>query len=161
MKKYFVDKSAIIDKGAKIGTGTKIWHHTHIAKTAIIGKNCSIGQNCYIAGIVGDNCKIQNNVNVYEGVKLGKYVFCGPSMTFTNVLRPRAKYPTNGKYAQTVVEDEVTFGAHVTVVCGIKIGKCAMIGAGAVVTKNIPAFTLAYGNPARIQGKVDSQGEEI
>lgn len=160
-KNFFAHPSAFIDKGAKIGSGTKIWHNTHVSSTAVIGKNCSIGQNCYIAGVVGDSCKIQNNVNIYEGVELGDFVFCGPSMTFTNVFMPRAEFPVHGQYLKTVVGDGVTFGAHSTIVCGHKIGNYALIGAGAVVTKDIPAYSLAYGNPARVHGKVDKKGRKV
>lgn len=150
-----------IDKGAIVGEGTKIWHNAHLMKTAIIGKNCVIGQNCFIAGIIGDGCKIQNNVNVYEGVELGDYVFCGPSMTFTNDLNPRAKYPKNRHFIKTVVGEGATIGAGAVIVCGIKIGKWAMIGAGSVVTKDVPDYALVYGNPAVLKGFVNEHGEKV
>lgn len=156
-----IHESAIIDKGAKIGDGTNIWHFTHVAETGEIGENSNVGQNCFIAGIVGNGCKIQNNVNVYKGVKLGNYVFCGPSMTFTNDMNPRAKYPKHGNYIETIVEEGVSFGAHSTVIPGIKIGKWAFIGAGTVVTKDVPAYALVYGNPGKIKGWICECGEKL
>jgi UDP-2-acetamido-3-amino-2,3-dideoxy-glucuronate N-acetyltransferase len=156
-----IHPTAIVDEGAQIGEGSKIWHFCHVVESAKIGTNCNIGQNCYVAGIVGDNCKIQNNVNIYLGVELGDYVFCGPSMTFTNDLNPRAKYPKNGEYIKTSVEEGVSIGANCTIVCGIKIGKWAMIGAGSVVTKDVPAYALMYGNPAKLQGWVSEHGEKL
>jgi len=160
-KKFFAHSSAIVDKGSQIGQGTKIWHNAHVTDTARIGKSCSIGQNCYIAGIVGNNCKIQNNVNVYHGVELGNYAFCGPSMTFTNILNPRSKYPQKGKYIKTKVGEGVSFGAHCTIVCGIEIGEWAFIGAGSVVTKDIPAYAIVFGTPARIKGWMCECGEKL
>jgi len=158
---YSAHSSCFIDKGAKIGQGTKIWHNSHIASTAIIGENCTIGQNCYIAGVVGNNCKIQNNVNVYDGVILKDFVFCGPSMTFTNDLNPRVEYPKNGKYLQTLVEKGATLGAGCTIVCKTTIGQYAFIGAGSVVTKDISSFALVYGNPAKQHGWVNKKGEKV
>jgi len=161
MDKFFVHPSAFIDEGVQISEGAKIWHNTHVTDTARVGKNSSIGQNCYIAGIVGDNCRIQNNVNVYLGVELGDWVFCGPSMTFTNDMNPRAKYPKRGEYLKTIVKEGVSFGAHTVIVCGTTIGKWAFIGAGGVVTKDIPDYAIAYGNPARVQGWVCECGEKL
>lgn len=160
-KLFFADTTSIIDKGAKIGKGTKIWHHSHIAQSAVIGENCTIGQNCYIAGVVGSWIKLQNNVNIYKGVHLEDYVFCGPSMTFTNVLMPRAKYPTNGKYLETKVKEGATLGAQSVVICGVTIGKWALVGAGSVVTKPVPDFALVFGNPAEIHGWVCECGEKL
>lgn len=160
-KKGFIQTSAFIDKGAKIGRGTKIWRNTHVTNTAIIGKNCSIGQNCYIAGKIGAGCKLQNNVNVYKGVTLKNFVFCGPSMTFTNVLNPRAEYPKKGKYIKTLVEKGASIGAGAVIVCGIKIGKWSLIGAGSVVTKDISDYAIAYGNPAEIKGSICRCGEKL
>ncbi|OGH12434.1 MAG: hypothetical protein A2857_06160 [Candidatus Levybacteria bacterium RIFCSPHIGHO2_01_FULL_36_15] len=159
--KIFIHKSAFVDKGAKIGEGTKIWHNVHITENAIIGENCKIGQNCYIAGKLGNGCRIQNNVNIYKGVDLEDYVFCGPSMTFTNDLNPRAKYPKNGEWTETVVKEGASFGAGSVILCGITIGKHALIGAGSVVTKDISAYTLVYGNPAKIQGFVCECGKKM
>lgn len=156
---YFAHNTAFIDDGCQIGEGTKIWHNSHIMKNAEVGENCIIGQNCFIAGKMGNGCKVQNNVNVYEGVELGDWVFCGPSMTFTNDLNPRSKYPKNGAYVPTIVEDGVSIGANVTVVCGITLGKWCFIGAGSVVTKDIPAYAVAYGNPARVKGWICECGE--
>lgn len=162
MKKYFVHKTAIIDKGAKIGKGTKIWHNIHVTSTAIIGEKCIIGQNCYVAGKVGNNCRLQNNVNVYEQVELGNFVFCGPSMTFTNVKNPRSKYPKEkNEYLITKVQEGVTIGAGSTIICGVKIGKWAFIGAGSVVTKNVLPHSLVYGNPACHHGWVNKKGEKV
>lgn len=158
---FFSDQTAIIDAGASIGRDTKIWHYSHITNTAVIGKSCSIGQGCYIAGTMGNYCKLQNNVNVYQGVTLGNYVFCGPNMTFTNDLTPRAKYPKQGRWIETKVEDGVSFGAASVIVCGTIIGKCAMIGSGSVVTKDIPAHALVYGNPATIRGWVCECGTRL
>ena len=161
MKNYFVHDSAFVDDGAKIGENTKIWHNAHVMSSAKIGKNCVVAQNCFVAGIVGDGCKLQNNVNVYEGVKLADFVFCGPSMTFTNDLNPRAKYPKNGKYIETVVNEGATLGANCVIVCGIQIGKWAMVGAGAVVTKDIPDYAIVVGNPTRILGWVCECGQKL
>lgn len=160
-KQKIIHKSAFIDIGAKIGSGTKIWHNSHITNSAVIGKNCIIGQNCYVAGKIGDYCKLQNNVNVYQGVTLGNYVFCGPSMTFTNDLNPRSKYPKNGKWLKTIVGDEVTLGAGCVILCNIKIGKRAFIGAGSTVTKNVPDYALACGNPAKEKGYICACGQKM
>lgn len=158
---YSAHESTIIDQGAQIGKDTKIWHFCHISNSAVIGENCSIGQNCYIAGKIGNNCKIQNNVNIFEGVELENYVFCGPSTTFTNVLTPRAKYPVNKEYLRTIVGEGVSFGANSTIVCGTKIGKWAMIGAGTVVVKDIPDYALMVGNPARQIGWISTRGKKL
>lgn len=157
----FIHESSFIDEGAQIGENSKIWHFCHITETAEIGGNCNIGQNCYVAGKLGNGCKVQNNVNIYLGVELGDYVFCGPSMTFTNDLTPRAKYPKHGDFLKTVVEEGVSFGANSTIVCGINIGKWAMIGAGAVVTKDIPAYALVVGTPAKQIGWISEHGSKL
>lgn len=160
MTNYFVHKSAFIDEGAVIGDDCKIWHNAHVMGNAKIGKGTMIGQSCFIAGIVGEGCRIQNNVNVFEGVELSDYVFCGPNMTFTNDLNPRAKYPKNRHFIRTVVGEGATIGAGAVIVCGVKIGKWALIGAGSVVTKDVPDYGLVYGNPAVLKGFVDEYGEK-
>ncbi|MDD5136419.1 MAG: acyltransferase [Candidatus Omnitrophica bacterium] len=164
-KKYFAHKTAIIDKGARIGAGTKIWHFSHIAADARIGKNCKIGQNVYIAPrvIVGDNVKIQNNVSLYEGVVLEDNVFCGPSCVFTNIINPRCLYPRNDRnfYKITTVRNGASIGANATVVCGTSIGEHAFVGAGAVLTKDVPGHGLVYGAPARLKGWMCVCGEKL
>ncbi|WP_200963589.1 N-acetyltransferase [Paenibacillus sp. Soil766] len=152
---YFVHESSYIDVGVKIGAGTKIWHFSHIQKGSQIGENCSLGQNVNISNnvIIGNGVKIQNNVSVYEGVELEDYVFCGPSMVFTNDLTPRSKYPkgTEG-YKRTLVKFGASIGANATIVCGNTIGRWAMIGSGAVVTNDVPDHALMVGVPARQTG---------
>lgn len=161
MTNYYVHKSAIVDKGAKIGGGSKIWHNVHIMQSARVGDNCVVGQGCFVAGKVGNNCKLQNNVNVYEGVELGDWVFCGPSMTFTNDINPRAKYPKQGNYLSTRVGDGVSIGAHATIVGGVEIGKWAFIGAGSVVTKDVVDYALVFGNPAEVRGWICKCGNKL
>jgi UDP-2-acetamido-3-amino-2,3-dideoxy-glucuronate N-acetyltransferase len=155
-KSYYVHPSACVDEGARIGAGTKIWHFCHIGAGSEIGENCSVGQNVFVApGVkIGSFCKIQNNVSVYEGVELGDYVFCGPSMVFTNVQRPRCKYPQRGAqfYAHTPIGEGASIGANATIVCGHRIGKNAFIAAGSVVTKDVPDHAIMMGNPARRRG---------
>lgn len=154
--KYFIHSSAVVDDGCEIGEGTKIWHFSHVQSGAKIGSNCSLGQNVNIGNHVriGNFVKIQNNVSVYEGVELEDYVFCGPSMVFTNVLNPRCEYPQRGSehYRPTIVKRGASIGANATIVCGNTIGRYAFIGAGSVVTKDIPDYALVVGNPARIVG---------
>ena len=162
MNDYFVHPSSIVDDGVTIGEGTKIWHFCHVQSGAAIGKNCSLGQNVNVSNNVkiGNGVKIQNNVSVYEGVELKDYVFCGPSCVFTNDLTPRAKYPKgHAAYKKTVVEEGASIGANATVVCGHKIGKWALIGAGAVVTSDVPDHALMLGVPAKIRGWVCECGE--
>lgn len=153
---YMLHESSFVDHPATIGDGTQIWHFCHISAHTSIGENCRIGQNVFVAPHVqiGNNVKIQNNVSVYEGVILEDYVFCGPSMVFTNVKTPRCEYPrnTSGDYLTTRVKKGASIGANATVVCGTTIGECAFIGAGSVVTKDVPDYAMAYGNPAQIQG---------
>lgn len=165
MLDYYVHESTYIDPDVQIGSGTKIWHFSHIQSGAQIGENCVIGQNVNVGNNVhiGRNCKIQNNVSIYEGVMLEDYVFCGPSMVFTNVLNPRCKYPQRGTehYAETRVGEGASLGANCTIICGNSIGKHAFVGAGAVVTRNIPDFALVIGSPARIIGWVSEAGERI
>jgi len=153
---YFVHESSYIDDGARIGEGTKIWHFCHISGGCEIGSNCSIGQNVYVARNVkiGNHVKIQNNVSVYEGVILEDYVFCGPSMVFTNVRTPRCAYPrnTSADYVKTLVKKNASIGANATIVCGVTIGEWAFVAAGAAVTKDVPPYALVAGVPARIIG---------
>lgn len=153
---FFVHPTACVDDGAQIGKNTKIWHYTHVSAGAKIGEGCTIGQNVFVAdGVtVGNHCKIQNNVSLYEGVELGDYVFCGPSMVFTNVPRPRCKYPQRGSqfYKPTPVGEGASIGANATVVCGHRIGKNAFIAAGSVVTKDVPDHAVMMGVPARQKG---------
>ena len=155
MTDYFVHESSYVDDDVEIGAGTKIWHFSHIMSGTRIGKDCSIGQNVLVGpnAIVGNNVKIQNNVSVYEGVVLEDDVFCGPSCVFTNVYRPRSGFPTGrDKYLTTVIRKGATIGANATIVCGHSLGEHSFVGAGSVVTRDIPAYAVAYGNPARIHG---------
>jgi len=157
MADYFVHESSYIDKGVSIGAGTKIWHFCHVQEGARIGINCSLGQNVNVANNVriGNGVKIQNNVSVYEGVELEDYVFCGPSMVFTNDLTPRSKYPKgNENYLLTLVKFGATIGANATVLCGNTIGRWAMIASGAVVTRDVPDYALMAGLPAKQVGWV-------
>lgn len=164
-KKYFAHESSYIDEPCEIGEGTKIWHFCHIQKNAKIGKNCVFGQNVNVANnvTIGNFCKIQNNVSIYEGVTLEDYVFCGPSMVFTNILDPKCKYPQVGAefYVKTLVKEGASIGANATIVCGHTIGKHAMIGAGAVVTKDVPDYALVVGNPGKIVGWVSEAGKKL
>jgi len=164
-KNYYVHGSSYVDDDVFIGDGTKIWHFCHIQSGARIGKNCVLGQNVNIGNnvVIGNYCKIQNNVSVYEGVILEDYVFCGPSMVFTNILNPRCKYPQVGSkyYKKTLVKEGASLGANCTIVCGITLGKHAFVGAGAVVTKDVPDFALVVGNPARIVGWMSEAGEKL
>lgn len=154
----FIHESAFVDDGARIGDGTKIWHFCHVSTGAEIGTDCSLGQNVFVArGVrIGNHVKIQNNVSVYEGVVLEDYVFCGPSMVFTNVRTPRSAFPrnTSADYAETRVKHGASIGANATIVCGVTIEEWAFVAAGAVVTKNVPAYALAAGVPARVIGWV-------
>lgn len=164
MKEYFVHESSYVDEGAVIGESTKIWHFCHIQKGAKIGKRCSLGQNVNVSNnvLIGNDVKIQNNVSIYEGVELEDGVFCGPSCVFTNDLTPRARFPKgHANYKKTLVKEGASIGANATIVCGHTIGKCAMIAAGAVVTKDVPDYALVAGIPSRVVGKVDEQGNII
>ncbi|MBS3945096.1 MAG: N-acetyltransferase [Melioribacter sp.] len=162
---YFVHESSYIDDNVEIGEGTKIWHFSHVQSGASIGKYCVLGQNVNVGNnvVIGNYVKIQNNVSVYEGVTLEDYVFCGPSMVFTNIVDPRSKYPQVGSkfYIKTLVKEGASIGANATIVCGITIGKFAFIGAGAVVTKNVPDYALVVGNPAKIIGWMSEAGKRL
>lgn len=160
---YFAHETAVLDPGAKIGDGTRIWHFSHIMSGCIIGMNCNIGQNVVVSPsvILGDNVKVQNNVSIYTGVICENDVFLGPSCVFTNVLNPRSEINRKGEFMQTLVRRGATIGANATVVCGHMIGQYAMIGAGAVVTKDIPAYALVVGNPARQTGWVSEYGHKL
>ena len=160
---YFVHETAVIDAGASIGEGTKIWHFSHIMPNCVIGEQCNIGQNVVVSSDVhlGRNVKVQNNVSIYTGVTCEDDVFLGPSMVFTNVVNPRSAVNRRGQYLETVVKRGASIGANATIVCGNDIGEFAFIGAGAVVTKSVPAFALLVGNPARQIGWVSEYGHRI
>ena len=163
MPDYFAHESSYIDQGCQIGEGTRIWHFSHVMARATIGKGCNIGQNVVISPgvVIGDNVKIQNNVSVYTGVFLEDDVFCGPSMVFTNVINPRSHVSRKDEYRKTLVKRGATLGANCTVVCGATIGAYAFVGAGAVVTKDIPDHALVVGNPGRISGWVCECGVKL
>ena len=159
---YFVHESSYVDDGAEIGEGTKIWHFCHIMPGAKIGKKCSIGQNVNVGSraIIGNGVKIQNNVSVYDDVIIEDDVFCGPSCVFTNVINPRAFIERKHEYKRTVVKKGASIGANATIVCGVTIGEYALIGAGSVVTRDVPPYALVYGNPAKVHGTVNENGEK-
>ena len=160
---YFIHPTAVVDEPIEIGEGTKIWHFTHIMSGARIGQNCSIGQNVFIGSkaILGNNIKVQNNVSIFDGVILEDDVFCGPSMVFTNVFNPRSFISRMKELRKTLVRKGATIGANVTVVCGNTLGQYAFIGAGSVVTKDVPDYALVYGNPGKVKGWVCQCAEEI
>ena len=163
MKDYYAHESAFVDEPSEIGAGTKIWHFVHILAGTKIGRNCSLGQNVMVGPdvTVGDNCKIQNNVALYKGVELGDGVFCGPSCVFTNVLTPRAEVDRKEEFAVTRVGRGVTIGANATIVCGHDLGEYSMVAAGAVITKNVPAYALFAGVPAQQIGWVSRTGDRL
>ncbi len=163
MNNFFSHKTAIIDEGCSIGSKTKIWHFSHIMTNSKIGDNCNIGQNVVISPdvIIGDNVKIQNNVSVYTGVICEDNVFLGPSMVFTNVINPRSKISRRSEYKKTLVKEGASIGANATIICGIKIGNYAFIGAGAVVTKDVEDFALVVGNPSKQIGWVSEYGNRL
>jgi UDP-2-acetamido-3-amino-2,3-dideoxy-glucuronate N-acetyltransferase len=163
MTDYFMHPSAVIDAGAEIGKDTKIWHFCHVMADSVIGERCTFGQNVFIAaGVkIGNNVKIQNNVSVYTGVILEDDVFLGPSMVFTNVINPRSHVNRQDQYQQTLVKRGASIGANATIICGVTLGEFAFVGAGAVVTRDIPAYGLVYGNPARLVGWMCACGEQL
>ncbi len=160
---YFIHESSYVDDGAVIGDGTKIWHFCHIMSGAKIGSNCSLGQNVNIgsAAVNGDRVKIQNNVSVYDSVIIEDDVFCGPSCVFTNVINPRSFVERKNEYRPTIIKRGASIGANATILCGITVGEYAMIGAGSVVTKDVPPYTIVYGNPAKRHGFVEKDGTRL
>ncbi len=163
MTAYTVHSSAIVDEGAQIGEGTRIWHWVHISAGARIGSGCSFGQNVFVGNrvVIGNNVRVQNNVSIYDNVTLEDGVFCGPSMVFTNVYNPRAEVSRKDEYRDTLVKRGATLGANCTIVCGTTIGEYAFIGAGAVVNRDVPAFALMLGVPARQAGWMSRHGERL
>ena len=162
-KNYFSHETAVIDEGCEIGAGTKIWHFSHIMPRCIIGENCNIGQNVVISPevVLGKNVKVQNNVSIYTGVICEDDVFLGPSIVFTNVINPRSAINRKSEYAKTLVKKGASIGANATIVCGHDIGQFAFIGAGAVVTKNVPDYALVMGNPAKQTGWMSEYGHKL
>lgn len=162
-KDYFAHETACIDEGAEIGAGTKIWHFSHIMPGSKIGKNCNLGQNVVVSPRcrIGDNVKIQNNVSIYTGVILEDDVFCGPSMVFTNVINPRSHIERKSEYQDILVKKGATIGANATILCGHTLGRFCFIGAGAVVTKDVPDYGLVVGNPGRLKGYVCYCGDKL
>ncbi|MCR4509768.1 UDP-2-acetamido-3-amino-2,3-dideoxy-D-glucuronate N-acetyltransferase [Pseudomonas sp. 32.2.56] len=160
---HYQHPSAIVDEGAQIGEGSRIWHFVHICAGARIGQGVSLGQNVFVGNkvLIGDHCKIQNNVSVYDNVTLEEGVFCGPSMVFTNVYNPRSLIERKSEYRDTLVKKGATLGANCTIVCGVTIGEFAFIGAGAVVNKDVPAYALMVGVPARHIGWMSEHGEQL
>lgn len=163
MDNYFVHSSSFIDDGAEIGAGTKIWHFCHIMPNAKIGSDCNIGQNVFVASgvIVGNGVKIQNNISIYAGVVIEDDVFLGPSMVFTNVVNPRSHVNRRDEYQTTLIKRGSTIGANATIVCGITLEEYSFVGAGAVVTQDIPAYSLVYGTPAKIRGWMCKCGNQL
>lgn len=164
-KDYFVHESSCIDEDVQIGKGSKIWHFSHLQPGARIGKGCILGQNVNVGSnvVIGNYCKIQNNVSIYEGVELQNYVFCGPSMVFTNIRLPRSEFPQKGRiyYEKTLVKKSASIGANATIICGVTIGEYALISSGTVVTKDVPDYALVIGNPGVLVGWVNRYGDKL
>ncbi len=162
-RSYFAHETAVIDEPCHIGAGTRIWHFSHVLRDSRIGERCNIGQNVVIGPqvTIGDRCKIQNNVSIYQGVILEDGVFCGPSMVFTNVINPRAFIERKAEFKVTRVRTGATIGANATIVCGVTLGRYCLVGAGSVVTRDVPDYALVYGNPARLRGWVCYCGEGL
>lgn len=160
---YYKHESAIVDDGAEIGEGSRVWHFVHVCGGAKIGKGVSLGQNVFVGNkvTIGDHCKVQNNVSVYDNVHLEEGVFCGPSMVFTNVYNPRSLIERKDQYRDTLVKKGATLGANCTIVCGVTIGEYAFVGAGAVVNKDVPAYALMLGVPAKQKGWMSEFGEQL
>jgi len=163
MSDYFAHETACIDSPCTIGKGTRIWHYSHIMAGARIGENCNLGQNVFVAAtaVLGNRVKVQNNVSIYDVVTLEDGVFCGPSMVFTNVMNPRAEIERKSEYMSTLVRQGATIGANATIVCGTTIGAYAFVGAGAVVTRDIPDYAVAYGSPAKVESWVSRHGMKL
>jgi UDP-2-acetamido-3-amino-2,3-dideoxy-glucuronate N-acetyltransferase len=165
MDNYFAHATACIDEGALIGENTKVWHFSHVMSGAKIGEDCSIGQNVFVANdaVIGKSCKIQNNVSIYEGVTLEDYVFCGPSMVFTNVKTPRCEFPrnTSNDYKRTLVKRGASIGANATIVCGVTLQECSFVAAGAVVTEDVIAYSMVAGIPAKVIGWMSAYGDVL
>jgi len=160
---YHVHESAIVDDGAKIGNNTRVWHFVHVCSGAKIGEGCSLGQNVFVGNkaTIGNNVKVQNNVSVYDNVHIEDDVFCGPSMVFTNVYNPRSFIERKTEYRDTLVKKGATLGANCTIVCGVTIGEYSLVGAGAVINKDVPAFALMVGVPAKQIGWISKYGEQL
>ena len=163
MSDYFVHSSSIVDDGAVVGAGTKIWHFSHVMGSSEIGDRCNIGQNVFVASgvTIGSNVKIQNNVSLYTGVVVEDDVFLGPSMVFTNVMNPRAHVERKNEYRRTLVQRGASIGANATIVCGVTLGRYCFVGAGSVVTRDVPDFALVHGSPARVRSHVCKCGEGL
>ena len=163
MGKPFIHETAVVDEPVEIGEDTRIWHFTHVMPGARIGRSCILGQNVYVDRdvVIGDRCKVQNNVSVYKGVTLESDVFCGPSMVFTNVVNPRAFIERKHEFQPILVKRGATLGANSTVLCGVTVGEYALVGAGSVVTRDVPAYAVVYGVPGRQSGWVSEEGHPL